>query len=315
MINWGFIGCGDVVEHKSGKPFWLDGQSTVRAVMCRNLNSAENFAKKYNVPEFFDDANKVINNKNIDAIYIATPPNTHMMYAKQAILAGKAVYVEKPMGLNFEECQEVLELANEKNVHLFVAYYRRALPYYQKIKEIIDNNEIGEIRSVNILHFTKKPENQELVWRRDSKIAGGGLFYDLGCHTLDILDYIISPIKEVYGFSDNKRKLFESDDTVSCSFKFENGVIGTGLWCFDVDEKLEKVQIIGNQGRIEFQVFGTKLCVIKNDTSEEFQFIHPEFIQEPLIHNVINALNSENKALSTGETAIRTTKIIDKITK
>lgn len=313
MIKWGFIGCGDVVENKSGKPFWLDGKSTVDAVMCRNIDSAKDFAKRYNIKNYYNDVDILLANEDIDVVYIATPPSTHMMYAKKAIMAKKSVYVEKPMGINTQECMEVLELANKNKVSIFVAYYRRALPYFQDIKNMVDSGEIGEIRTVNIMHYAKKPANDDLVWRRDPEISGGGLFHDLGCHTLDILDYIISPISEVYGTCENQRKLFKSVDSVCASFKFENGVLGTGLWCFDVNEKNEKVQIIGNDGMIEFSVYGNEIKLIKN-TTKTLEYKHPSFIQEPMIHNVIFSLMGEKEALSTGNSAIRTTQIIEKIT-
>lgn len=315
MIKWGFIGCGDVVEHKSGKPFWKEQDSEVVAVMCRNIDRAKAFAKKYGIENYYDDVSELLKNPEVDAVYIATTPDSHMTLAKQAIAAKKAVYVEKPMGINALECEQVLEYAKEQNVPLYVAYYRRALPYFQTIKKLVDDGEIGQIRSVNIVHYGKKPSSDELVWRRDPKIAGGGLFHDLGCHTLDILDYIISPIAQVCGMHDNQRALFESEDTFSASFLFENGVIGTGLWCFDVSDKLEKVQIIGNEGRIEFSVYGNVLEVIKNGEISRTEFTHPKFIQQPMIYNVIASLQGKEQALSTGETAIRTTKIIDEITK
>lgn len=312
MLKWGFIGCGDVVEHKSGKPFNYENKSEVVAVMCRNLNKAKDFAQRHNIKEFYDDADKIIYNENIDAIYIATTPNTHMPYAKKAIEAGKIVYVEKPMGLNIAECEEVIELANEKNIPLFVAYYRRALPFFTHIKKLIDEKEIGEIRTVSLIQYKKKTE-QSHAWHRVPEISGGGLFHDIGCHALDILDFLISPIKEVHGFNENQRNLFDCDDSISCSFKFENGVIGTGLWCFDVDCNIDQVEIIGNNGSIKFPVFGNKMTITKNGEPEEIEISHPEFVQQSSIYNVIDSLLGECEALSTGETALRTVKVMEKI--
>ncbi|MFI3226362.1 MAG: Gfo/Idh/MocA family oxidoreductase [Clostridia bacterium] len=316
MIRWGFIGCGDVVEHKSGKPFWVDGQSEVVAVMCRNIDSAKVFAEKYNIADYYDDASKLIANPNVDAIYIATPPSTHMPYAKEVINAGKPVYVEKPMGMNGVECQEVVDLAREKGVPLFVAYYRRGLPYFQAVKKMIDDGEIGQVRSVNITHYTGKPRANEPYWRREADISGGGLFHDLGCHTLDVLDYIVGPIAEVYGMHANQRDLYDTEDIVIANFKFENGVYGTGNWCFEASDKKEQVDIVGNDGRIEFSVYSfNKLKVIKNGECKEIEIASPDFVQEPLIHNVISTLRGETTPLSTGETAVRTTRVIDAITK
>ncbi len=313
MIRWGFIGCGDVVEKKSGKPFNLQGKSEVTAVMCRNIDKAKSFAQRHGIKEYYDDADKIILNKNVDAIYIATTPDSHMPYAKRAIEAGKPVYVEKPMGLNTAECEEVMELAKKKNVPLFVAFYRRGLPFFTHIKKIIDTGEIGGIRCVNIVQYKKKPVEIKPDWRRDVAVAGGGLFHDLGCHTLDIIDFLVSPITEVNGFKCNNRKLYDSDDTVSCSFMFENGAMGTGLWCFDTNTEIDRVEIIGNSGKLEFPVFGNTLTITKSGETTQTQIANPSFVQQPLIHNVIASLLGESSALSTAETAIRTARVMDKI--
>lgn len=313
MIKWGFIGCGDVVEKKSGKPFNLDGESEVLAVMCRTLDKAKDYATRNGVKEYYDDAEKIFSHEDIDAVYIATTPDTHMPYAKRAIEAGKAVYVEKPMGVNLEECYEVMDLAKEKNVPLFVAFYRRVLPYFVEIKKFLDDGEIGQIRSVSVIQYKKAPDSDEKTWRRVPELSGGGLFHDVGCHTLDILDFLIAPIKKVSGNTSNQRKMFDCDDTVSCSFEFENGIIGNGLWCFDVEQDKDLVTIVGNDGILEFVVFGNEVFITKNGETRRIEYNHPAFIQEPMIHNVIRSLAGKEEARSTDKTAIRTVKVMEKI--
>lgn len=311
-MNWGFIGCGDVVRKKSGMPFVWDEKSSVLAVMCRNLESAKRYAEDCNVPEFYNDAEKIISHPEIDAIYIATPPSTHMSYAKRAILAGKPVYIEKPMGMNTAECAEIIALAKEKNVPVFVAFYRRGLPMFHEIKGLVDGGAIGEVRSVQIKQYTKAGDGT-YEWRRDPAISGGGLFHDLACHTLDILDFIIAPITEVHGFSANQRAMFSSDDIVTTTFRFANGVLGNGVWCFDVAEDLDQVEIIGNKGKLVFPVFGNELTVIRGDDVERKTFQHPAFIQEPMVHNVIDAIDGVTEPLSTGDSAMRTVCVMDGI--
>lgn len=311
-MKWGFIGCGDVVEKKSGKPFVWEEKSEVQAVMCRTLESAKTYANNHEIAEFYDDANQIIYNDEIDAIYIATPPSTHISYAKQAILAGKPVYIEKPMGLNTAECEALLSLAKDKNIPVFVAFYRRGLPMFQEIKSIIESGAIGDIRFVGVKQY-KKIADGTYEWRRDPAIAGGGLFHDLACHTLDILDYLIAPIEEAGGFSGNQRELFSCDDIVTTSFRFANGVLGTGVWCFDVDQDVDEVEIIGNQGKLQFAVFENHLKIVCNGVTEERTYNHPKFIQEPMIHNVIDSILEGKTPLSTGDSALRTVQVMDQI--
>ncbi len=314
MIRWGFIGCGTVVERKSGKPFWLEGKSDVVAVMCRNLDSAKDFAQRHNIAEYYDDADQIICNPNVDAVYIATTHSTHIPYAKRVLEAGKPVYIEKPMGVSVAECEELMALAEKKNLPVFVAYYRRSLPYFHGIKKMLDDGVIGTVRSVNMVQLTPAPTDLEVTWRRDPALSGGGLFHDLGCHALNIMDFLIAPISEVSGQSANQRKLFPSDDTVSCQFRFENGVVGTGLWCFDVSETLDQTQIIGDKGCLEFAIVGNQVDIIKEGKRERVEFQHPAFIQEKLIHNIIHVLHGEAEPLSTGEAALRTVRVMEQIT-
>ncbi|MDY2605952.1 MAG: Gfo/Idh/MocA family oxidoreductase, partial [Alloprevotella sp.] len=136
-IRWGFIGCGEVTEKKSGPAFASIEGSEVVAVMSRNIARAEDYARRHNIARWYDDAQRLIDNPSVDAVYIATPPSTHATYAIMAMKSGKAVYVEKPMASNYEDCCRINRIAEKTGVPCFVAYYRRFLPYFQKVKELV----------------------------------------------------------------------------------------------------------------------------------------------------------------------------------
>ena len=106
--------------------------------MRRNLAKAEDYAKRHSIPNFTNNADNILNNPEIDAVYIATPPSSHAEYAVRAASAHKHVYVEKPMATSYSECKEMTEACNTNGVKLFVAYYRRELHYFKKIKELIN---------------------------------------------------------------------------------------------------------------------------------------------------------------------------------
>lgn len=106
MVNWGIIGCGNVTEVKSGPAFSKVENSRLVAVMRRNAALAEDYAKRHNVPKFYSKASDLINDPEVNAIYIATPPGSHMEYALEVIKAGKPVYIEKPMAVNYAECEK-----------------------------------------------------------------------------------------------------------------------------------------------------------------------------------------------------------------
>ena len=319
-VKWGIIGCGDVTEVKSGPAFQKVDNSELIAVMRRNGEKAADFAKRHHVSKWYDDADKLINDKAINAIYVATPPSSHAEYAIKSMKAGKPVYVEKPMAMNADECRQMIDVSKATGTPLFVAYYRRALPYFVKLKELIDMNAIGEVKMINlILHWPPKPEELEGAprWRVDPSISGGGHFHDLAAHQLDYLEFVFGPIKTVKGIATNQAGLYPTDDVVSAAFQFESGVAGTGSWCFTVPEKqtMDVTEIVGSKGKISFSFFSNTVLHVETETMvENFDIPHPEHVHQPLVDLVVKDLRGEGTCPSTGETGVRATEIMDQIT-
>jgi predicted dehydrogenase len=319
-VIWGIIGVGDVTEVKSGPAFNKTDRSRIKKVMRRNLDKAKDYAERHHIPEYSNNADDLYNDPEINAIYIATPPSAHAEYTIYAAQAGKHVYVEKPMAANFGECQEMIAACENNQVKLFVAYYRRELEYFKKIKQVIDEGVLGEIKCVDI-KLLLPPNKQDfdktnLPWRVIPEIAGGGYFYDLASHQFDFLDYILGPIKDVYGHAANQANLYEAEDIVTASFQFESGIPGTGTWCFTIDEKLrtDKTEIIGSTGKIEFSYFSPdpiQLTGIKGD--QEISIDYPVHVQQALITSVVDELLEKGKCVSTGYSAARTNWVLDKI--
>ncbi len=319
-IKWGIIGCGNVTEVKSGPAFNKIPGSTLKAVMRRNAEKAEAYALRHNIPIWSNNADDLIWNKDINAIYVATPPGTHAEYAIKAMKAGKAVYVEKPMASTWEQCLEMLEVSKHTTSPLFVAYYRRTLPGFLKVKELLDEGSIGQTLYVNLRlirpAYMIEKQGLEKAWRIQADQSGGGLFYDLASHQLDFLDYLFGPIKTAFGVAANRGGYYEVEDTVSASMQFENGVVGNGIWSFvshDVAEE-DIIEIVGTRGKISFSGFKHVPILLYQDNGiTEFPYINPENIQYNLIKQVVETLQGIGTCISTGESAIRTNKIMQKI--
>jgi predicted dehydrogenase len=318
-VKWGIIGCGDVTEIKSGPSFQKVEHSELIAVMRRNGEKAADYAKRHNVPKWYDDADKLIHDPDINAIYVATPPSSHAEYAIKAMKARKPTYVEKPMAMNADECAQMVEVSKETGVPLFVAYYRRALPYFVKLKELMDMRAIGDVKTINLtLHLPTKPEELEGAagWRVDPAISGGGHFHDLAAHQLDYLEYAFGPIKEAKGLATNQAGLYSTEDAVSASFLIESGVLGTGSWCFTVPEKqaMDVSEIVGSKGRISFSFFSNTILHVETETMvENFDLPHPEHVHQPLVDLVVKELRGEGTCPSTGETGMRSSLLMDQI--
>lgn len=322
QINWGIIGCGDVTEVKSGPAFNKVPHSRLVAVMRRDAEKAADYAQRHGVPTWYDDAEALINDPNINAVYVATPPDSHADYAIRAMRAGKPVYVEKPMALNAAECEAMNQVSRETGVALFVAFYRRSLPYFLEVKRLVDDKVIGDIRYVHV-QLNWQPADRELGrspqanWRVSPEVSGGGLFHDLAAHQFDFLEYLLGPVKTATGISRNQAGLYEADDIVMANFEFESGVLGTGSWCFTVNpaQRMEQTQLIGSRGKITFSFFENFTIRVETESgSRQYTVPFPEHVQQPLIEQIVNDLRGEGNSPSTGETGARSSHLLDQIT-
>lgn len=321
MISWGFIGCGSVTEKKSGPAFQRVEGSKVVAVMRRNAELAEDYAKRHNIDKWYSDARQLINDPEVNAVYVATPPGSHAEYAVEAMNAGKPVYIEKPMASSFKECLLIVETALKTGIPCFVAYYRRTLPYFLRVKELVEKGRIGQVEKVKI-NFVIPPypadlSNKTLPWRVKKEIAGAGYFYDLASHQLDFLDFLFGEITAATGKTANVAGLYEVEDTVDAEWKHKNGVIGVGHWEFasPSDVRTDEIEIIGSEGSILFSTFAFTPIVLKNASGEEtFIEKNPENIQYFLIKSIVDYLNGIGEyPVSDFNSGMRTNRVMDKI--
>jgi predicted dehydrogenase len=296
-IKWGFIGCGEVTEKKSGPAFSLVEDSTVVAVMSRSADKARSYAQRHGIKRWYTDPQALLDDPEVNAVYIATPPSTHATFAIMAMKAGKPVYVEKPMAANYEDCCRINRISLTTGMPCFVAYYRRYLDYFQRVKQLVNSGAIGTVVNVQI-RFAVPPRDldynsRNLPWRAQPDIAGGGYFYDLAPHQIDLLQEMFGPIIEAEGYTANRGGLYETEDSVSACFRFSNGVPGSGSWCFVAHEsaKEDSVQIIGDKGSISFSVFTYAPIKLYTPTGcEEIRVENPTYVQLPLIRNVVQHL-------------------------
>ena len=321
ILKWGFIGCGEVTETKSGPAFSEVEGSSVEAVMSRSEAKARSYAERHGVRKWYTDPQELIDDPDVNAIYIATPPSSHATFAIMALKAGKPVYVEKPLAANYEDCARVNRVSEETGVPCFVAYYRRYLPYFQKVKDIIDSDTLGEVINVQI-RFAVPPRDLDyqnsgnLPWRLQPDIAGGGYFYDLAPHQLDMLQHFFGIIVEANGICANRGGLYKAEDSVSACFKFESGLPGSGSWCFVAYESAreDRIQIIGNRGQVSFSVFNYDPIVLCTSAGkEEIRVENPPHVQYPLIKSVIEHLQGIGVCTCTSVSATPVNWVMDQI--
>ncbi len=296
-IKWGFIGCGEVTEKKSGPAFSEIPGSKVVAVMSRSKEKAKSYAERHGIQKWYTDAQQLINDPEVNALYIATPPSSHATYAIMAMKSRKPVYVEKPLASSYIDCQRINKVSEQTHIPCFVAYYRRCLPYFQKVKELVRQGYIGNVISVQV-RFACPPRDLDYnstnrPWRVQRDIAGGGYFYDLAPHQIDLLQEFFGPIVRAKGFSTNRGGLYQTEDSVSAAFQFHDGLPGSGSWCFVSHEsaRTDRIELIGDKGQICFSVFTYEPIALHTSKGrEEITVENPEHVQMPLIKNVVEHL-------------------------
>ena len=318
-ICWAIIGCGKVTEVKSGPAYQKTEGFELKAVMRRDAAKLEDYAFRHGIEKYDTNADAIIQDNEIDAIYIATPPDMHKYYALKVAEAGKICCIEKPMAPNAQDCLDICDAFKKKQLPLFVAYYRRSLPRFIKVKDWLDEGVIGQVRHIR-WHLSKPANELDLSkqynWRTNSKIAIGGYFDDLASHGLDLFCFLLGNIKIANGLSLNQQDLYSSKDAVTACWIHENGITGSGSWNFGCNGREDCVEIYGSKGKIAFSVFDeTSLQLTTSEGMSEVFIENPVNIQLYHVKNMREHLLGNSKHPSTGESASHIAWVMDQILK
>ncbi len=323
VIRWGIIGCGDVTEVKSGPGFQRASGSQLVAVMRRNGALAADYAKRHGVARWYDDATALVQDPEVDAIYVATPPNAHLDGAKLAAAARKPCYVEKPMARHTPECDLMLSAFADAGVPLFIAYYRRALPRFLKVRDILEAGALGQLTGFSYRFASAAHQAQPapvatgsppVAWRVQAAIAGGGLFLDVGSHALDLCDFFLGPLQKVRGQAARLASPGDVEDAVAMSFSNAAGVPGVAQWNFASHVKLDVMEFAGTRGHLSFSVFGNEPLRLESARGvETLDLPNPPHIQQPMIQTVVDQLLGRGTCASTGDSGRRTTVVMDDV--
>jgi predicted dehydrogenase len=313
-IRWGILGCGDVTEVKSGPGFQRAAGSALVAVMRRDRAKADDYARRHGVPRAYDSAAALIADPDVDAVYVATPPSTHLELARLAAAAGKPCLVEKPMARTYAECVQMVEAFRTRGVPLWVAYYRRALPRFVEIRARLRRGAIGTLTSVHVQVTDTLASGPTLQnWRFDPAIAGAGLFLDLASHCVDLLDFFAGPIAEAHGVSLNTGGAYGAEDVTAAAFRFAGGAAGTGIFNFNADVKTDVMTLTGTRGTIVTPVFTDGDVAIDADGIREVLPIrNPPHVHQPLIQTIVDELSGRGPAESTGDSGARASWVMDR---
>ena len=313
-IRWGMIGCGDVAEVKSGPALQKADGSALVAVMRRDRAKAEDYARRHNVPRVHTRAEDLIDDAEVDAVYIATPPSSHCDLALKVAAACKPCLVEKPMAMNHTESLRMVEAFRGAQRPLWVAYYRRALPRFLKVRELLRARAIGQLTSIEIKVTAPLAIGDAVkAWRFDTEIAGGGLFLDLASHCFDLIDFLAGPITAAAGFALNTGGRYAAEDVTVAAFQIGGRVAGTGVWNFNAPVPADSIVFTGSDGEIATAVLGdADVVVTRGGQPNLYRFRNPPHVHQPLIQTIVDELGGKGKCESTGETGARSSWVMER---
>ena len=316
IIRWGFLGCGKVVRTKSGDAFRNVPNSTIEVIRRRNLDAAKESAEYFGAPYWCDCIEELLASE-IDAVYIATPPGLHYEQAMACLNAGKAVYLEKPFARNYTEAKQLTEAFEEAGVPLYIGHYRRALPRFLKIREMLKSNIIGDVTDIdfylNRIFSQKEADNS---WLYNPVLSGGGKYYDIAPHTVDIIQFLFGNITEVQGSARNLGVGCPLENVVEMTFVTEKGVNGKARFCCVADEKSDRMHVTGTKGTMEFSVHGKTDVIVKDENGtiiEQFDLPDPKAVEESMVQSVVEDLLGISKCESKAKDVLVTYKIIDEV--
>jgi 1,5-anhydro-D-fructose reductase (1,5-anhydro-D-mannitol-forming) len=313
-IRWGIIGCGDVTEVKSGPGFQKADGSELVAVMRRDGAKARDYARRHGVARAYDRAVDLIADPQVDVVYVATPPSTHAELALAVAAAGKPCLVEKPMARTHAECRQMIDAFAARRLPLWVAYYRRALPRFLLVRDMLTAGAIGAVTSVHVdVHAPLATGPASAGWRFDPAVAGGGLFFDLASHGFDLLDFFLGPLTSVSGVAANTGHAYGAEDVTVAAFAAGEGVLGTSVWNFNASSALDRVTFTGTSGQLLTPIFSDTDVVVRDAAGREtaHEVRNPPHVHQPLIQAIVDELRGGPASPSTGVSAARTSWVLD----
>lgn len=336
-VGWGIVGCGDVADRKSGAAFSQVPGSQLVAVMRRDGAAAESFARRHGAAHWSTRADEVIAHPDVHAVYIATPPARHLEYALAVAAAGKACLVEKPAGRCLAEFRQMVEAFSRADLPLFVSYYRRHLPRFLKVKEILGSGSLGRIVAINY-RMDKRPRDK--AWALDVEQSGGGHFYGLAGHVLDLFDDWFGPLEYTGSAASNSIPRYTTEDAVSLSFRTPAGAVGAAAWNFAASQSGDVLTIDGTRGRITLR--GTaidkplrvdyehdariRLCRTRAErlycqlrqrlglpARDVYRFDPVQVPHQPLIEDITDRLAAGDNGRGSADAPLRTAQLVDRV--
>jgi predicted dehydrogenase len=245
-IGVGVIGCGTIADSAHLPSYCKLPDAKLVAIADRNGERVKKVAEKYEVEASYEDYHDLLERRDIQAVSICTPPDTHAEIAIQAAQSKKHILCEKPMALQLSDADAMIQAAEENGVILMPSFPFRFDPSFQQLYKLVRKGIIGKPFMANAVFGNMGPRSYSDFYRNPKK--GGGVILDIGVHHVDLLRWVMGEISDASSITWKSKSDLTVEDNAILSLTFENGTLGTLLLSWTYPSVACRVELIGEKG-------------------------------------------------------------------
>ncbi len=312
-IRWGVIGAGNVFEYKSGQALYRTPNSELVAVMRRDAAKAQDVAARHGAKRWYTEAEALVADPEVNAIYIASPHYLHPEHVALAARAHKPVLCEKPMGVNTAEACACVEACQAHGVSLTVAYYRRFWPIVQAMQKFLQEGAIGRVVQARGQLSDWFTGDGERAWLTSRAKSGGDALANAGAHWVDLIRFLLGAVAEVTALCSSKFSGFETDDTVVAAMKMQNDALVSLTSTRQSPASTNELDLFGTEGRLFASPVSEGRLVLHRRGHEPEMLNYPRtgVVHSQLIEELVPRLLDGRPSPIPGEEAVAAWRVME----
>ncbi|MDD4872974.1 MAG: Gfo/Idh/MocA family oxidoreductase [Kiritimatiellae bacterium] len=312
-IRWGVVGAGNVFENKSGPALCKVPNSELVAVMRTNAAKAEETARRHGAQRWYTDAQSLIADPDVNAVYIASPHYLHQEHVALAARAGKIVLCEKPVGINTVQARQAVDVCKANGVSLTVAYYRRFWDVVRAMKNFLYDGAIGEVVTARAQLSDWFNGDAERGWLTARAKSGGGALANAGAHWIDLIRFLLGEVTDVMADASSKGRGWEIDDTTIVQMRMANGALASLISTFCSPISVNELDISGTEGRLYASPLSEGHLILhrRGREPEILNYPRKDVVHMGLIAELVPRLLRGEPSPLPGEEAVAVWKIMD----
>lgn len=302
-IRWGVVGCGDIVKKRVARAIIDHAACQLHGAYQRDQEQLAEFCASFKVPNAYATFEAMLQDPDIDALYVATPVASHAAQTIAGLQHGKHVLVEKPMAMTVAECDAMMTAAETYGRQLGVAYYRRFYPHVERIRQVIDSQQLGKLLTIYAQTGNGFPytEEEHAAWRLDPALGGGGPLMDIGSHRLDLMNALAGTPRNVTAICSNPGANYGVESCASVLVDYPHGVQGVLQCYFSAEHIPDELVVTGSRGRVIAKPLnsGQLAWEIDGQTHNETLPVNPN-LHAPLIDDFVRSIVERTPPRVTG---------------